>query len=202
MRGVERDSIAVKSLVITACRWNRYGNSSPRIIGASTRCWSAAANAARPRSSPPTISSGAGILKHIGIEEKILLTAAARLRGAPLEQAARLRLDHGAIVSLLMPIPTPSIIRAIRTVLAAHNPIEEGDGGVYDICEKLAASEHDELLGENSRRARSPDPSECDHAANPRRGAPRARSSRLRSGVARRLASRSKVLARSDSLCG
>lgn len=88
-----------------------------------------------------------GILKHIGIEEKILLTAAARLRGAPLEQAARLRLDHGAIVSLLMPIPTPSIIRAIRTVLIAHNPIEEGDGGVYDICEKLAASEHDELLG-------------------------------------------------------
>ncbi len=88
-----------------------------------------------------------GILKHIGVEEKILLTAAARLRGTPLEQAARLRLDHGAIVSLLMPIPTPSIIRAIHTVLAAHNPIEEGDGGVYDICEQLAASENDELLG-------------------------------------------------------
>jgi hypothetical protein len=88
-----------------------------------------------------------GILKHIGIEEKILLTAAARLRGTSLEQAPRLRLDHGAIVSLLMPIPTPSIIRAIRTVLAAHNPIEEGDDGVYDICEKLAMSEHDELLG-------------------------------------------------------
>jgi hypothetical protein len=87
-----------------------------------------------------------GLLKHIGIEEKILLTAAARLRGAPLDQATRLRLDHGAIVSLLMPIPTPSIIRSIRTVLAAHNPIEEGAGGVYDICEKLAASERDDLL--------------------------------------------------------
>jgi hypothetical protein len=87
-----------------------------------------------------------GLLKHIGIEEKILLTAAARLRGVPLEQAARLRLDHGAIVSLLMPIPTPSIMRTIRTVLAAHNPVEEGAGGVYDICEKLAASEHDDLL--------------------------------------------------------
>jgi len=88
-----------------------------------------------------------GILKHIGIEEKILLTAAARLRGTPLEQAARLRLDHGAIVSMLMPIPTPSIIRALRTVLAAHNPIEEGNGGVYDICETLAAAEHDDLFG-------------------------------------------------------
>ncbi len=87
-----------------------------------------------------------GILKHIGIEEKILLTAAARLRGTPLEQAARLRLDHGAIVSLLMPIPTSMIIRAIRTVLDAHNPIEEGDGGVYDICEQLTTAEHAELL--------------------------------------------------------
>ncbi|HLI81004.1 MAG TPA: hemerythrin domain-containing protein [Candidatus Binataceae bacterium] len=87
-----------------------------------------------------------GILKHIGIEEKILLTAAARLRGAPLDQAARLRLDHGAIVSLLMPVPTPAILRAIRTVLAAHNPVEEGDGGVYEVCEKLAVSEHDELM--------------------------------------------------------
>jgi hypothetical protein len=86
-----------------------------------------------------------GILKHIGIEEKILWSAATRLRGAPLEQAARLRLDHGAIVSLLMPIPTPTILRAIRTVLDAHNPIEEGPDGVYDVCEKLTASEHDEL---------------------------------------------------------
>ncbi len=143
-----------------------------------------------------------GILKHIGIEEKILLTAAARLRGTPLEQAARLRLDHGAIVSLLMPIPTPAIIRAIRTVLAAHNPIEEGDGGVYDICEKLATSEHAELLGENSRRARSPDPSECHHAANPRRRAPRSRARGIRFGLDRRVASDSKVLARSDILCG
>jgi len=87
-----------------------------------------------------------GILNHIGIEEKILLTAAARLHGSPLEQAARLRLDHGAIVSLLMPIPTPSIVRAIRTVLAAHNPVEEGPDGVYAICEKLAGLEHEELM--------------------------------------------------------
>ncbi len=74
-----------------------------------------------------------GLLRHIGIEEKILLAAAQRLRGAPLEQAARLRLDHGALVALLMPIPTPAILRAISTVLAAHNPVEEGPGGVYDI---------------------------------------------------------------------
>ena len=87
-----------------------------------------------------------GILKHIGIEEKILLSAAARLNGSPLEQAARLRLDHGAIVALLMPLPTPAIIDALRTVLGAHNPLEEGEGGVYATCEQLTAPEHDELM--------------------------------------------------------
>lgn len=87
-----------------------------------------------------------GLLKHIGIEEKILLLAAQRLRGAPLEQAARLRSDHGALVALLMPAPTPAIVRALRAVIAAHNPIEEGADGVYDVCEKLAQSEAAELL--------------------------------------------------------
>jgi hypothetical protein len=87
-----------------------------------------------------------GLLKHIGIEEKILLMAAQRLRGEPLEQAARLRSDHGALVALLMPAPTPIIVRALRAVLAAHNPIEEGPGGVYDICEKLAQAEAGELM--------------------------------------------------------
>lgn len=86
------------------------------------------------------------LLKHIGIEEKILLATAQRLRGEPLAQAARLRLDHGALVSLLMPHPTPAILRAIRAILAEHNPIEEGAGGVYDVCETLAADEAEDLL--------------------------------------------------------
>ncbi len=86
------------------------------------------------------------LLKHIGIEEKILLPAAQRLRGEPLAQAQRLRLDHGALVSLLMPDPTPAIIRAVRAIIAAHNPVEEGPGGVYDICETLAADEAGDLL--------------------------------------------------------
>lgn len=86
------------------------------------------------------------LLKHIGIEEKILLAAAQRLRGEPLAQAAKLRLDHGALVALMVPVPTPAVIRAIRTILAMHNPIEEGPGGVYDICEAMAAGEAADLL--------------------------------------------------------
>ena len=87
-----------------------------------------------------------GILKHIGIEEKILLTAAARLRGTPLEQAARLRLDHGAIVSLLMPIPTSMIIRAIRTVLDRAQSHRRRRRRRLRHLRELATAEHAELL--------------------------------------------------------
>jgi len=89
----------------------------------------------------------AGLLRHIGMEEKILLPAAQRLRGgAPLLIAAKLRLDHGAIASLLMPPPSAAVIATIRAVLKVHNTIEEGPGGLYETCDELAASESTELL--------------------------------------------------------
>lgn len=88
-----------------------------------------------------------GLLKHIGMEEKILLPAAQRIRGGePLPAAAKLRLDHGALVALLVPSATPQIIAAIRAILKAHNPIEEDSGGIYDRCEELAGAEADQIL--------------------------------------------------------
>ena len=89
-----------------------------------------------------------GLLKHIGMEEKILLPAAQRARGGePLAIAAKLRLDHGALAALLVPTPTPVIIAAIRRILTPHNALEEGAGGVYEVCEQLAGVEADALLG-------------------------------------------------------
>ncbi len=89
----------------------------------------------------------AGLLRHIGMEEKILLPAAQRIRGGePLAIAAKLRLDHGAIASLLMPPPTDAVIATIRAVLKVHNTIEEGSGGLYETCDELAGSEAIELL--------------------------------------------------------
>ena len=71
-----------------------------------------------------------GLLKHIGMEEKILLPATQQLNGGePLPMAARLRLDHGAIAALLVPSPSPAIVAALKTILAAHNELEEGAGG-------------------------------------------------------------------------
>ena len=89
----------------------------------------------------------AGLLTHISLEEKILLPAAQRWQGGdPLPIAATLRRDHGALAALLVPTPTPAIIAALRTILAAHNALEEGAGGVYERCEQLAGAEADALL--------------------------------------------------------
>src|SRR5262245_16788482 len=87
----------------------------------------------------PEAEVRAGCLKHIAMEEKILLPAAQRARGGkPLPIAVKLRLDHGVLAALLVPTPTAAIIAAIRAVLEAHNPIEEGPGGLYEQSEELA----------------------------------------------------------------
>ena len=90
-----------------------------------------------------------GLLKHIGMEEKVLFPAARKQRGGePLPLAAKLRLDHGALTALLVPTPTAPIVAAIRAILKAHNPIEEDPGGVYDQCEEPARAEADQILHE------------------------------------------------------
>ncbi|HET9881812.1 MAG TPA: hemerythrin domain-containing protein [Candidatus Binatia bacterium] len=82
-----------------------------------------------------------GLLKHIAIEEKVLLPAAQQAQdGEPLAIAAKLRIQHGALAALLVPSPTRAIGAVLRAILKDHNPLEEGSGGVYEICERLAGS--------------------------------------------------------------
>ena len=89
----------------------------------------------------------ARLLRHIGMEEKVLLPSARKQRGGePLPVAAKLRLDHGALTALLVPTPTAAVVAAIRGILKLHNPIEEDAGGIYDQCEELAGAEADEIL--------------------------------------------------------
>jgi hypothetical protein len=108
----------------------------------------------------------AGLLKHISMEEKILLPAAQRARGGqPLPSAAKLRLDHGALAALLVPTPTSAIIAALRAILAAHNPLEERPGGVYEVCEQLVGVEAEALLAQ--LRA-APEVPVAPHADGPR----------------------------------
>jgi hypothetical protein len=89
----------------------------------------------------------AGLLRHIGMEEKILFPAARRIRaGQPLDQVHQARLDHGALAALLVPTPTVEIVRRIGALLALHNPLEEGPTGLYAACDALAAGALPELL--------------------------------------------------------
>ncbi len=82
------------------------------------------------------------LLRHIGMEEKVLLPdARARRGGAPLELADALRVDHGAIAKLLVRAPTAATIDALRELLARHNPLEEGPNGLYAMCDALAGEE-------------------------------------------------------------
>jgi hypothetical protein len=84
----------------------------------------------------------AGLLRHIGIEEKILFPASRRARGGrPHPTVARLHRDHGALALLLVPTPTADIVEEIRSILEGHNEIEEGKDGVYDDCDRLLGDE-------------------------------------------------------------
>ena len=87
------------------------------------------------------------LLRHIGMEEKILLPAAQAARGGePLPATARLHLDHGALAALLVRTPTKAIIVALRAILNRHNPIEEGPEGVYEQCEQLEGVDKEAIL--------------------------------------------------------
>ena len=88
-----------------------------------------------------------GLLRHISMEEKIMLPAIARMQGGrPAAVADRLRRDHGAIVALLVPPPSASIVATLRSILQVHNALEERDGGVYQLADRLAGPESENLL--------------------------------------------------------
>jgi len=87
-----------------------------------------------------------GLLRHISIEEKILLPAAQQHSGGvPLPIAARIRLDHGALVALMVPPPTRPLVSTVRSILAIHNEREEEVDGLYEAAEHALGKNADEL---------------------------------------------------------
>jgi hypothetical protein len=90
-----------------------------------------------------------GLLRHIGMEEKVLLPYARTRRGGePLAIAARLRQDHGEIARLLVGSPSPERIAALRALLVRHNPLEEGADGLYAVCDALAGDEASSVVAQ------------------------------------------------------
>lgn len=89
----------------------------------------------------------AELLRHIAMEEKVLLPfAKAKRGGVALELAKPLRDDHGKIARLLVPSPTPSLLQELRALLIAHNPLEEGPDALYALCDELAGDDPDAVM--------------------------------------------------------
>jgi hypothetical protein len=81
----------------------------------------------------------AGLLRHIAIEEKLLFAAIKHARGEAHPDWRRLRIDHGALTSLLVPPPTPELVEELRSILVPHNAVEEGPGAPYEAGDALPA---------------------------------------------------------------
>lgn len=87
-----------------------------------------------------------GLLRHIAIEEKILLREVrVRLGDEPHPSAHRLRVEHAALTSLLVSTPDRALIDEIRGLLAEHDKREEGAEGVYASCEEILGADAEEL---------------------------------------------------------
>jgi hypothetical protein len=88
-----------------------------------------------------------GLLRHIRMEETILLPTAMKIRnGEPLAIAAKIRLDHGALTALMVPPPSKMIVAAVKGILADHDLLEEGPGGMYESIESLSGTQATEML--------------------------------------------------------
>lgn len=84
----------------------------------------------------------AGLLRHIAMEEKVLMPFARTKRaGEPLAIANALRVDHARIAKMLVPTPDRGVCDALRSLLGAHNRLEEGRDGLYATCDALAEDE-------------------------------------------------------------
>lgn len=74
-----------------------------------------------------------GLLRHIGIEEKILIPSLKQNLDEEMKKTLdRIRSDHSAIVALLVPLPSSAIISALKAILTGHNELEEKNGGFYE----------------------------------------------------------------------
>ena len=97
----------------------------------------------------------AGLLRHIGIEERLLLPwARGRRGGTPLPITSVLRIEHAALASLLVPTPDRGLAIEIRNLLVGHNLREEGAEGLYAQCATLGGG--DEMLVERMRAQPAP----------------------------------------------
>lgn len=89
----------------------------------------------------------ARLLRHIAIEEKILFPSVPEIA----RKNRRLKVEHAALASLLVPHPDAALAVEIESLLKAHNGAEEGPEGVYALFERALGKERSNALGERAR---------------------------------------------------
>ena len=77
-----------------------------------------------------------GLLRHIGIEERVLFPELRKHRGTT-ELERQLHRDHAALAALLVPPPTRRELEQIAAILETHNVLEESEPGLYEIIEQV-----------------------------------------------------------------
>ncbi|MCA9627032.1 MAG: hemerythrin domain-containing protein [Myxococcales bacterium] len=96
----------------------------------------------------------AGLLRHIGLEEKLLFPAVKRIAGSLPDGALQLRIEHGALTSLLVPTPDPTLVMEIASLLEEHDALEESV--VYAECETVLGEAMSRRLTREAERRASP----------------------------------------------
>lgn len=93
----------------------------------------------------------AGLLRHIGIEEKLLFPAVRAAHGdAPLARVRGLHVEHAAISTLLVPAPDLALCGELAYLLGRHDAQEEGPEGLYAECERLLGDVASRALGQRA----------------------------------------------------
>jgi hypothetical protein len=98
------------------------------------------------------------LLRHIGIEERILFPAVREhISHMGKARLADLRVEHAALTTLLVPTPDRALVLEIQSLLTGHNAVEEADNGVYDEC-IAALADKEALRVLDAARTRKPVP--------------------------------------------
>lgn len=120
-----------------------------------------------------------GLMRHIAIEEKVVFREVRqRSGGTPPPVVRTLRVEHGALASLLVPTPDHALVAELRRLLARHNVREEGPAGLYALCDRLAADEAESLCERARAIPQVPAAAHCDKPGVYRQAAPALWSSR------------------------
>jgi len=75
-------------------------------------------------------------LRHVAIEEKVLLPALARRKKLSAAFQNALHKDHEAIVVLCVTAPNPDFVRDLKELIAWHQKVEEEPNGFYDLFDR------------------------------------------------------------------